>query len=101
MPHKPETRIVGEIRKALDTHYPGFYFKVHGGPFQMVGLPDLIGLHKGRFIGIEVKCPGKEDTLTESQKRIIKRIRKAGGIAFMATSEVQVIKKLKEAFSHD
>jgi len=66
----------------------------------MKGLPDIIGCHKGRFIGIEVKEPGKEDELTEIQKQRIKEINMAGGIAFMATSPEQVINKLREELSN-
>jgi len=32
--------------KSLNKYYPGFYFKTHGGPFQKVGLPDIIGLQR-------------------------------------------------------
>lgn len=94
-----ESTVVRNIMKALDRNYPGFYFKVHGSMYQQVGLPDIIGLHKGRFIAIEVKVPGKENTLTEKQKQAIRRISLAGGIAFMAISPEQVIAKLKEAFT--
>lgn len=90
MASKPETKIVRKIRKVLDSHFPGFYFKSHGGPFQVAGLPDIIGVHKGRFIGIEVKQPGEEPTSLQYQ--ILDLIRAAGGIAFWATSpeEVQI-----------
>jgi Holliday junction resolvase len=91
-----EKDVVRDIMNFLKDKYPGFYFKSHGGPFQMVGLPDIIGCHKGRFIGIEVKLPGKEDTLTPIQKKVIEMISKAGGISFMATSVEQVRKILKE-----
>lgn len=98
MASKPETKVVKEIRKALDINYPGFYFKTHGGPFQMAGLPDIIGLHRGVFIGIEVKCPGKEDTLTQKQINVLGKIKSAGGIAFMSTSPEDTLKKLKGEF---
>lgn len=97
---KESTVVKHIVEKALDRYFPGFYFKTHGGLYQRVGLPDIIGLHKGRFIGIEVKVPGKEDTLTEKQAQTIKRIQLAGGIAFMATSPEQVIIKLKEVFAN-
>lgn len=96
-----ESSVVKKIKKILDNNYPGFYFKTHGGPFQMMGLPDIIGVYKGRFIGIEVKLPGKENTLTEKQKQIIRKINRAGGIAFMAISETQVFKQLKEEFNNE
>ena len=95
-----EATVVKNIRRALDLHFPGFYFKTHGGPFQLAGLPDIVGLHRGRFIGIEVKCPGKEKNLTDRQQHVIDRITLAGGIAFMATSPNQVLAKLKGEFKN-
>jgi len=96
-----ESTIVKNIMKALGKHFPGFYFKTHGGPFQRAGLPDIIGLHKGRFIGIEVKVPGKEDTLTDIQRHTLTLIKLAGGISFMSTSVDITIQKLQEEFKND
>ena len=96
MASKPETKIVRKCMALLEKAYPGFYFKTHGGLYQKAGLPDIIGVHKGRFIGVEVKCPGKEDTLTKLQKKTIDKIVRAGGVAFMATSPEQVDKILQE-----
>lgn len=93
-----ESTVVGSIFTALKKHYPGFYFKSHGGLYQRVGLPDIIGVHRGRFIGIEVKAPGKEDTLTKKQQDTINRIKLAEGISFMATSSEQVLYKMREEF---
>ena len=84
--------------KALGKNYPGFYFKSHGGLFQKVGLPDIIGLHRGRFIGIEVKVPGKEETLTMKQRQTLEAITWAEGIAFMATSPKEVLDRLEKEF---
>lgn len=95
-----ESLVVKSIRRALDKYYPGFYFKTHGGPFQMIGLPDIIGVHKGRFIGIEVKLPGKENTITDKQAQVLRRIQLAGGIAIMATGPEQVLIKMKEEFDN-
>jgi len=33
----------------------GFWINVHGGPYQMAGLPDIIGCRDGQFYGIELK----------------------------------------------
>lgn len=101
MAQKPETKVVKDIREALDKYYPGFYFKTHGGPFQMAGLPDIIGLHKGRFIGIEVKVPGKEANLTPIQIKVLGKIKAAGGIAFMSTGAEDTIKKIRRELKHD
>lgn len=81
-----EKDVVKKIRLALDNHFPGFYFKVYGSAFQKVGIPDIVGVHKGRFIAIEVKVPGKEKNLTKIQEACLKKIQLAGGLAFMSTS---------------
>lgn len=100
MASKPETKIVKKCMALLNKKYPGFYFKTHGGPYQKAGLPDIIGVYKGRFIGVEIKCPGKEDTLTDLQSKTIRRIVLAGGVAFMATSPQQIDEILKEELNH-
>jgi len=83
-----ENTVVDNIRKAIQKHYrkKSYVFKTHGSIFQAVGLPDLVGCIHGRFIGIEVKVPGKEDTLTLKQEQVIMKINRAGGIAFMSTN---------------
>lgn len=99
MASKPETLVVKRILDMLKTSFPGFYFKTHGGPYQRVGLPDILGVHQGRFIGIEVKCPGKEDTLTKNQQKTLNLINLYGGVGFMSTSpedtKIQLRKEMK------
>ena len=66
--------------------FPGsFWTKIHGGAYQQSGLPDLIGCVEGVFFGIEVKMPGKEDTLTKLQNHTLEQIIEAGGLALVAT----------------
>lgn len=96
MGHKPETGLVRDIRDMLETSFPGFYFKTHGGPFQRAGLPDIIGLHRGRFIGIEVKIPGEEDSLTKLQEKTLALIRTFGGVGFMSSSVEDTKNKLRK-----
>jgi hypothetical protein len=96
MGQKPETKVVKSIKAMLEREFPGFYFKTHGGLYQMVGLPDLLGVHRGRFIGIEVKCPGKEHTLTENQKKVLGKINLYGGVGFMSTSPEDTKIKLRK-----
>lgn len=60
--------------------------KIHGGPHQPVGLPDIIGCYHGKFFGIEMKMPGKENTLTEKQAKKLRDIEEAGGVAAVCTS---------------
>lgn len=67
------------IKKYLDTLPKCWYFKVHGGPYQKSGIPDIVGVYRGRFFGIEVKKPGEK--ATPLQAFIISQMIKAGGLA--------------------
>ncbi len=90
-PPLKESALVAKIIKKLRIHRGGFWVKVHGGLWQTVGLPDIIGCYRGRFVGLEVKVPGKEDTLTARQKYILSVIKDAGGIAEMVVSVDQAL----------
>lgn len=79
-----EEAIVKKIRKALQRSVGGFWFKVHGGPFQMAGLPDLLGCVQGRFIGIEVKRPSRMTNVSPIQQRMIRKINLNGGLAIVS-----------------
>lgn len=82
-----EKQVVKKIMDALGDYYPkSVLFKIHGGPFQAAGIPDIIGCINGRFIAVEVKLPGKEKTLTLIQQVTIKKLAKSGAITFMSTS---------------
>lgn len=89
-----ESNLVKRIKKKLQTEIHGFYVKIHGGPFQTAGLPDLVGCVNGKFIGIEVKLPGKERNLTPRQSLILQSIRDTGGIAFVATNPQEAVDML-------
>ena len=60
--------------------------KIHGGPHQSRGLPDIIACYRGHMIGFEVKVPGREGTMTNLQRSKLRRIRAAGGVAAMIVS---------------
>lgn len=88
---KLEKVVVNNIRDYIKEDYPtSVVIKIHGGMFQAAGIPDLICCINGQFVGIEVKLPGKEKNLTKIQQHWIDLIKKAGGVAFMATSVEQV-----------
>ena len=75
-----ERDIVAAVKKYLTSLGSDvFFWKEHGGPYGTSGVPDIICCYKGRFIGMECKLPGGR--LTELQKRTIRRINQAGGIA--------------------
>ena len=48
------------------------------------GVPDIIGIYKGKMLAIEVKKNGTYPS--KEQKEIIKEINENGGVAFVARS---------------
>ena len=97
-----ERDVVAAIKKYLASLGSDvFFWKEHGGPYGMSGVPDIICCYKGRFLGLEVKL--QTGTLTELQKRAIDRINRAGGIASRVESvaDVQkIIAKVDEEEKH-
>lgn len=84
----PEARILKAIERWLQSLWrdgePIWWLKVHGGPMQRAGVPDLLVCHRGWFVGLEVKAPGKEPT--GLQEETMRRIVEAGGVACAVTS---------------
>lgn len=80
---QPEARLSRAIRVWLEKQ--GYFaFKVHGGPTMMAGLPDLVAVVHGRFLGIESKMPGNKPSLR--QKYVHGLIERAGGVVVVAYS---------------
>lgn len=67
----------------------GWCRKVAGGPYG-AGWPDLVGAYKDVFLGLEVKLPGKESTLTDLQRATLTDLQSAGAVACMVTSMKQL-----------
>lgn len=59
------------------------------------GVPDILVCIDGKFVGIEVKRPGKE--ATPLQFHHLRRIEEAGGVAFVAHGVDEVRERLVEA----
>lgn len=82
MAEKPLTnRVLAEIRRR-----GGYAEKIHGGPLQQAGIPDVIACYRGRFFGIEVKDDERLEP-TDLQKYVLGLIRAAGGIALLVRSK--------------
>ena len=81
-----ESELTRQTVKALNKLEDCYAFRVHGGPHQMKGTLDITGCYRGMFFGIEQKLPGKEKNLTDIQAANIRKIREAGGFAFVSTS---------------
>ena len=89
-----EREIVAAIKKYLSSLGSDvFFWKEHGSVYGTNGVPDIICCYKGRFLGLECKRPGGR--LTELQKRAIKKINRAGGVACRVES-VEDVKRVIE-----
>lgn len=93
------------------------YFKLHGGNAYRIntvgiydkemgglrnsgmkkGLPDVIGIYKGQFIGVEIKI-GK-DRQSDYQKEREQEINAAGGLYFIAKTFDQIKPLLDVVFT--
>jgi Holliday junction resolvase len=87
-----ESKLSRQIINAI-TSQGHFAFKVHGGPWMMAGLPDIVACIDGRFVCIETKMPDGKDP-SPIQQFVHEKIRKAGGQVFVARSVRQALEML-------
>lgn len=86
-----EKAIVEKIVKALRAK-GCWVTKLHGGPMQQAGLPDLLVVWQGRAIFLEVKKPGGE--ATKLQLHTIEKLREVGAVAAVVFSVDEAMKVL-------
>lgn len=75
-----EKRFENEIKSWLKEH-DCWYVKYFANRNTQAGIPDILACVNGRFVGIEVKS--EEGKASELQKHQMKKIREAGGTAFI------------------
>lgn len=88
-----EAGIVKEILQRLREEVGGFWWKVHGGLFQIKGNPDICGCVQGLYIAIEVKDGTNEADKVQLTR--IRQIREAGGLAFVCWDASTALRKVK------
>lgn len=98
MPKNPETAIVNRIilylKEVKQNGEPIWFTKLHGGPMQKAGLPDIHVCYHGLAVYLEVKtATGKASPL---QEHTIDLIRAAGGVAVVVRSVDEVRSLLDE-----
>lgn len=76
----PEAKVKAKVKQILKDHGAYFFMPATGG-YGRSGVPDIIALYKGVFIGIECKANG--NTATELQKIQLNKIRDSGGKALV------------------
>lgn len=77
---QPEYRIVQNIKKLIRAR-GGWCVKIHGGPYQDAGTPDILACYKGYFIAIEVKTA--RGVARPEQKITQRAITGSGGYALI------------------
>ena len=82
---KDITKAIRSVLKTLGV----FHWKAMQGLGSVPGVPDILGIWKGRMLGIEVKTESGKPS--DHQKRFIDMINREGGIAFVARSVNDVI----------
>jgi len=84
-----ESTIVASIVRMAERN--GWYAtKLHGGPMQKAGLPDLLMLKDGKAVFLEVKRPGKgkASDATPLQQRRMEEIQRRGGCKCFVVHDV-------------
>jgi Holliday junction resolvase len=90
-----ESRLSRDILSALRQE-GAFCFKVHGSEYMMAGLPDIIGVYRGRFFAFETKTPDKRSNTSPIQDRVLEKIRLAGGHAQVVCTIREAVEALDE-----
>lgn len=91
-----ERAITDRIMAYLRTLAPdGWFIKIHGGIFQLAGVPDVLGCYRGSFVAFEVKRPGT-GRVTRLQAAVLGMIRAAGGNACVVWSADEVRAVMEE-----
>ena len=76
----PESRTKNRVREVLKKYGVWCFAPVSNG-MGVHGIPDIVGVYKGRSIMVECKAPGKKTTPRQDIQ--IAAIRAAGGTVFI------------------
>ena len=88
-----ETTLTARIVRALEKQKV-YVRKMHGGPYQQPGIPDLLCVVNGRAVGLEVKVePNKATQVQEYEHKLIRR---AGGVAEVVYSVDEALAVIKQ-----
>lgn len=105
----PETRLVARMVSAIRKRWPTVWIvKIHGGPYQRVGIPDLLVIIDGRAVGIEVKAQKPSESAehareraTPTQRATIAAMKRAGAVAGVAVTIDEAIALVSDTLPGD
>lgn len=82
----PESKVKQAVRKILDSYKPDcWYFMPVGGVFGKAGVPDFVGVCRGRFFAIETKAGKNKPTALQNMQ--MAAIREAGGVVLVVRED--------------
>lgn len=87
------TRKVLAYLKPLEQSGAAWVLKIHGGPAQKAGVPDVLVIYQGRHFLMELK--GDDGELSKLQSIQIGKIRRAGGKAYVVDSFERFLEIMK------
>jgi Holliday junction resolvase len=92
MPQLESSIVASIVRVAKQRGW--WIMKIHGGPYQLAGVPDLLLIKNGTAMFFEVKQPGKK--ATPLQVRRMAEIQQEGGAAcHVVTSKGEAVELLE------
>lgn len=105
MTRQPESILVANIRREIEARYPGcFILKIHGGPMQVAGIPDLLVFYDEKTYALEVKVQRVGESVerarlrvTSVQRKMILNFRKVGIAADCVTSIAEALAVMQGA----
>jgi hypothetical protein len=62
-----------------------WFYKPYMAGYGKSGVPDIVGVYRGKFFSIEVKRPGKNPTMIQGRR--MQEIAKAGGKTFWGPAD--------------
>ena len=83
-----EKTIVNQIKNRVEKA-GGMAIKLHGGPYQVAGLPDLVVIRNGETIWLEVKTP--TGRVTAIQEAMHRKMREHGARVYVVRSADEVM----------
>ena len=80
----PEAKVKNKVAKTLKEMGCYYFYPVTGG-YGKSGVPDIVGVYKGKFFGIE--CKAGKNKPTPLQNKNLEDIKRAGGIAMVVNED--------------
>lgn len=79
-----ESKLSSKIVAYLNKQPHAFFWKLHEDMYGINGMPDIVGVYRGQFVGVEVKLLGEQLTPIQSRRKFL--LEQADGVVFVVHS---------------